>query len=367
MPWGGGVWARVYAQVGYTKERTRASRRKWRQLIKELRASAKAFPDGGVVLNESREIVNYNKAARQLLGLKKKRDRGQRIENLLRHPDFVTYAAHADRRKSIEIPAPGGGEGWLSCRIIPYGPGQSLLLVRDITQTVKMEAMRRDFVANASHELRSPLTVIAGYLETLSEDDALPENWQGPVADMRAQANRMSELVRDLLRLAKLESSESCTDNQVVDIVGLLTSARKDALASPQHPERIELVFDSKNKILGDKLEIQSIVSNLLSNAIRYTPQDGSVTITWGEDKHGGYLNFTDTGIGIAAEDLPRLTERFYRADGGRDREKGGTGLGLAIVKHALMRHDARLEVRSQLGKGSSFICHFPPERLAPA
>lgn len=368
-PGGDGSWARVFARIQHVKDRSRLERKKFRRLVKEVRASTKAFPDGGVVLNDRFEIINFNKAARALLGLRKKTDRGMRIDNLIRHPDFVAYLEDEQRtaKESVEIPSPAHGDIWLSCRLIPFGPGQNLLLTRDITQTIKTEAMRRDFVANASHELRSPLTVIAGYLDVLAEDQECPETWQHPIAEMRDQADRMSQLVRDLLELSRLESGASSPMDRVVDIPAILASARKEVLARDERPRQIDLEVGSDQTVLGEETEIQSVVSNLVSNAVRYTPTEGSIVIRWDVDDDGGHLSVEDTGIGIAREDIPRVTERFFRADEGRARQQGGTGLGLAIVKHALKRHDAELEIRSQPGEGSAFICHFAPRRLTSA
>jgi two-component system phosphate regulon sensor histidine kinase PhoR len=333
--------------------------------VRELRSSAGAFPDGGVLLNARREIVTYNAAAERLLGLRKARDRGQRIENLLRHPDFVAYLEGNDYAAGVEVPAPTGSDHWVSCMLIPYGPDQSLLLIRDITATIRLERTRRDFVANASHELRTPLTVIGGYLDAMAEDEAAPSAWRMPVSEMRAQAQRMSQLLDDLLQLSRLESGAPCPHEHAVDIVAVVRNACKEALAMRDHPQKVEVDLGSTVRVLGDEVEIHSIVSNLVSNAVRYTPADGCVRISWNVDGEGGHLAVSDTGIGIAEEDIPRITERFYRTDRGRARQKGGTGLGLAIVKHALRRHDAELEIRSRLGEGSSFICHFPRHRLA--
>lgn len=365
IPGGSGPWSQVVARIDAVKERGRRNRRAWMKLIKEIRASTKALPDGGVMLTGDLEIVRCNKAARQMLGLKKKRDRGTRIDNLIRHPEFVSYLESGATKESVEIPAPGSSERWLSCRLVPYGMDQKLLLVRDITQSVIIERMRRDFVANASHELRSPLTVITGYLDAMAEDESLPDAWRAPVTDMNEQAQRMGALIQDLLTLSKLESSESCPREHRVEIKAILEAARRDALMEPAGPRRIELEIDSKAGILGEETEIQSVVSNLVTNAVRYTPAEGSVTIGWHTDKNGGHLSVADTGIGIPADEIPRLTERFYRSDTGRARQKGGTGLGLAIVKHALKHHDAELEINSEVGTGSKFVCHFPADRLA--
>ena len=250
---------------------------------------------------------------------------------------------------------------------MPYGPDQRLLLVSDITQAKKLATARTDFVANASHELRSPLTVLAGYLDALREDEALSDSWSGPVADMCEQADRMSRLVGDLLQLSKLESSETSSLDRSIDMAAILSFAKKEALALEPHPEHIDLDVRSGAGLLGDESEIQSVVSNLVSNAVRYTPDDGRILIRWSVDDEGGHLTVQDSGIGIAPEDIPRLTERFFRADDGRDRQQGGTGLGLAIVKYALRRHDAELEISSEPGSGSRFTCHFAPRRISRA
>lgn len=364
VPDGIGLWPPVFARIEYIREKARRRRRRWRQLVRELRTSAGAFPDGGVLLTANHEIVTYNAAAQRLLGLRRTRDRGQRVENLLRHPEFVAYMTAGDFTKSVELPSPGGHDSWISCLLIPYGPEQKLLLIRDITANVRLERTRRDFVANASHELRTPLTVISGYLDALAEDDAMPAGWTMPLAEMRAQSQRMGQLLDDLLQLSRLESSQPALPERPVDVGAVLRAARQEALAMPEHPARIEVEIRGPARIRGDESELHSVVSNLVSNAVRYTGPDGSITIGWRVDEEGGHLSVADTGIGIAEDDIPRITERFYRTDRGRARQKGGTGLGLAIVKHVLRRHEADLEIRSQLGVGSTFTCHFPTHRL---
>jgi len=367
LPSGNGPWSQVLARIEAVREEAATHKANWRRIVKELRASTKAFPDGGVILGPDNDIVRANKAARRLLGLKKKRDRGARIENLIRHPDFVAFLERGAKRESVELPAPVGQDVWVSCRIIPYGADQKLLLVRDISRNVQMERVRRDFVANASHELRSPLTVIAGYLDVMGDDDTLPETWKAPVHDMREQAERMSALVRDLLTLSKLESSQKASIDRVVDMPSVLAAAARDASSMAGGAREVELHIDDETLLLGDESELKSVVTNLISNAVRYTPEDGHITIGWSAGDEGALLSVADTGIGIAEEEIPRLTERFYRADGGRARQQGGTGLGLAIVKHALKRHDAELEIASEVGVGSRFTCRFPLARLEAA
>ncbi|MCC7256839.1 MAG: phosphate regulon sensor histidine kinase PhoR [Gammaproteobacteria bacterium] len=365
VPDGVGIWPPVFARIEYLRDKVRHERRRWRRLVRELRASAGAFPDGGVLLDEKREIVAHNIAAERLLGLRRLRDRGQRIENLLRHPDFIAYLHGNDHGPGVEVPAPVGGDNWLFCLLIPYGPHQSLLLVRDITEDVRLERTRRDFVANASHELRTPLTVISGYLDAMAGDEDLADLWYEPITDMRAQSQRMSQLLDDLLQLSRLESGARCSHERAVDMAGLLQTARREAMVTPGSPRQVEVEIGSDARVLGDAAEMQSVVTNLVSNAVRYTPAAGTIRICWNVDDEGGHLTVADSGIGIAEEDIPRVTERFYRTDRGRAYHAGGTGLGLAIVKHALRRHDAVLEIRSRIGEGSQFTCHFPPHRLA--
>jgi two-component system, OmpR family, phosphate regulon sensor histidine kinase PhoR len=229
---------------------------------------------------------------------------------------------------------------------------------------MRLEAVRRDFVANASHELRSPLTVISGYLETLSQDPALNADLQGPVAEMRRQAERMTGIIRDLLELSRLEETDEVVGGEPIDVPALLALLRKDTVARPVHPREVRVRVESDAQLIGDEPEIHSAFSNLVDNAAKFTPAEGSLEMRWWVDDDGGHFAVSDTGMGIPAEHIPRLTERFYRVDAGRSRSTGGSGLGLAIVKHVLQRHGATLEVQSSLGSGSTFTCHFPPERI---
>jgi two-component system phosphate regulon sensor histidine kinase PhoR len=229
---------------------------------------------------------------------------------------------------------------------------------------MRVESIRKDFVANASHELRSPLTVVSGYLDALADDASLDPAWSAPVLEMRRQTERMGSIINDLLELSKLESGERRHIERPIDVAGLLSLLRREAMSLERRPRNVTVQIDSEAWLLGSESEIHSIVSNLLSNAVKYTPSEGEVTLRWWTDDEGGHICVRDTGVGIAAEHIPRLTERFYRVDSGRSREMGGSGLGLAIVKHALQRHEATLTIESTLGKGSTFTCHFPPHRV---
>ena len=260
IPDGEGAWPPVFARIQFIKTKAKRRGKRFRRLVKELRASTEAFPDGGVILNAQHEILNYNSAARLLLNLKARGDRGQRIENLLRHPDFVAYLRNPAERPVVEIPSPAGGDTWLSCRLIPYGPNQTLLLIRDISQRVKIERVRRDFVANASHELRTPLTVIMGYLDTLGDDPAKPSAWLQPVRVMQEQVQRMFRLVEDLLQLSKLESGQSVARDRVVSVSGLIEIARRDAQSLPGFCGQIEVQLNSAVNVLGkDRAAVRGV------------------------------------------------------------------------------------------------------------
>ncbi len=363
----GGVWGSVVTQAVRLHRRKRFHKQRYVQLMRQIQKSTGALPDGVVLLNEQREIVWFNRTAGQLLGLRRSVDLGLRIDNLLRQPQFARYLESGAFNEPVVIDVTHGMDRHLSLQAVQYGEGQLLLLVRDVTRQARLEALRKDFVANASHELRSPLTVISGYLETLSQDPALDPELQGPVAEMRRQAERMTNIIRDLLALSRLEETDEVVEGEPIDVAALAALLRKDVFARPEHPREIRLQIESDARLRGDEAEIHSAFSNLVDNAAKYTPVEGSIEIRWWTDEDGGHFSVTDTGIGIPAEHIPRLTERFYRVDPGRSRATGGSGLGLAIVKHVLQRHGAELEIRSVYGRGSTFTCHFPPRRVVPA
>jgi two-component system phosphate regulon sensor histidine kinase PhoR len=362
----GGVWGEIIAQIVRLHRRKRFHKQRFVQLMRQLQRSTAALPNGVVILNAQREIVWFNRMAARLLNLRRTADLGMRIENLLREPQFVRYLAGQDYSNPVVIRPTTGEDCYLSMQVAPYGDGQLLLMVSDVSRQMRLEAVRRDFVANASHELRSPLTVISGYLETLGQDPALDADLQGPVAEMRRQAERMTAIIRDLLELSRLEESDEVVGGEPIDIAALLALLRKDVLARPTHPRDVRVRVDSQARLMGDEPEIHSAFSNLVDNAAKYTAVDGSIEMRWWVDEDGGHFAVSDTGMGIPPEHIPRLTERFYRVDAGRSRSTGGSGLGLAIVKHVLQRHRATLEVQSTLGAGSTFTCHFPAERIAP-
>jgi two-component system phosphate regulon sensor histidine kinase PhoR len=360
----GGSWGEIVAQVMRLHRRKRFHKQRYIQLVRQIQRSTAALPDGVVILNAQREIVWFNRTASTLLGLRGHDDFGLRIDNLLRQPEFGRYLQEAQYDVPLVIRAKVAPETHLSLQVVPYGEGQQLLLVRDVSRQVRLEAMRKDFVANASHELRSPLTVVSGYLETLGADPALDAELRAPVMEMRRQAERMTSIIRDLLALSRLEETEEVIEDAPIDVAALMAMLRKDVLARAEHPRDINLRIDSRAQLLGSEPEVHSAFSNLVDNAAKYTPPSGSIEMRWWTDGEGAHFSVADTGIGIPPEHIPRITERFYRVDPGRSRATGGSGLGLAIVKHVLQRHAATLHIRSTVGAGSTFTCTFPTDRI---
>ena len=363
---GEGIWEQFFSRYRFERDRAARRKREYRALLREIRKSTNAMPDGAVILEPGNEIVACNRASKRLAGLKRKKDRGQRVDNLIRDPLLTELLESGEYGTSIEIESPVEEGRWLNCRVVPYGADQKLLLLRDVTEGILLAKMRRDFVANASHELRSPLTVISGYLDSLADDAAMPAEWNGPVTQMRRQAARMRQILSEMLELSRLESAGPVEADELIDVPALLEACRQ-AFAGHANIADISISAPTTAQLRGSKAEIETVIVNLLSNAIRHTPADGQIVIEWNSGPDGADLVVTDTGEGIHPEFIPRLTERFFRVDKGRHRDEDGTGtgLGLAIVKHVLTRHDAELVVASEAGKGSEFRCRFPAQRIA--
>ena len=358
-----GLWGDVVAQVVRLHRRKRFHKERLTRLFRELRRSTSAMPDGVIMLDPQGEIVWFNRKAGELLDLSRRADLGLRIDNLVRHPDFVKHLRGGQYGMPVIVRLDTPIERFIAFQLISYGEDQRLLMLRDVTREVRMEQMRKDFVANASHELRSPLTVVAGYLENFSLDPGLGE-LAAPVAEMRRQTDRMTRIIEDLLELSRFEANDAPIKGLPIDVSGMASLLRKDVLARSVHPRQVDLAIESGASLIGDEAMVQSAFSNLVDNAAKYTPPEGSMLIRWWTDEEGGHFSVRDTGPGISSDHIPRLTERFYRVDPGRSRETGGSGLGLAIVKHALHRHGARLEIESIEGRGSTFTCHFPLDRV---
>ena len=364
VPESGGAWDEVFAML-YRRERDQAKDR--RRLLQELarnREAARALPEGAVILDADDRIEWCNGNSQRHFGIGMQRDSGQPVANLLRHPEFVAYLESGDYARPVQL---ARGETLLSVQLIPYGGARKLMLSRDVTQLVRLERMRRSFIANVSHELRTPLTVLVGFLETLRELKLDAERRGHYLGLMEEQARRMERIIEDLLRLSALESSPAPPRDDRVATGPLLTRVLATGVARSAGRHRLKLDADPRFDLLGAETELESAFANMVTNAVRYTPEGGEVRVAWRAVSGGAEFEVLDTGIGIAAEHIPRITERFYRVDRGRSRETGGTGLGLAIVKNALSRHEAELDIRSEPGKGSRFVARFPARRIAAA
>ncbi|WP_394062053.1 phosphate regulon sensor histidine kinase PhoR [Alcaligenes sp. WGS1538] len=363
-----GPWDAILAPVYRQLRRDRHEILDLNRHVDGIMMAAEALPDGAITLNADMELQWCNQTACEHIGLNLATDRHHSIFNILRAPEFSRYARQSrwDGPLLLHIDK-DGLEKSLLLQLTPYGLGQFLIVTRDVTQVEKLETTRKDFVANVSHELRTPLTVLLGFLETLRDmppESLTPEQRQRYETMMLEQTRHMQSIVADLLTLSTLESSPT-VEGETVQVSNLIQSALKqgEALSGGQHIFVTNL--DPNLAIQGMENELSSAVSNLITNAIRYTPKDGTITVSWYMlDNGDACYSVQDTGIGIAPQDIPRLTERFYRVDKGRSRSTGGTGLGLAITKHIVVRHNAELQIQSRLGVGSIFTLRFPKSRV---
>jgi two-component system phosphate regulon sensor histidine kinase PhoR len=329
--------------------------------LHDLRAAAASLPDAIVLLDRRQRVRWFNPAAESLLGLRRAHDRGSLLHARLQGSELARWLQDDSALPLADVPAPGQPERHLNVQWLPFGQHQHLLLARDISELARLEQIRRDFVANVSHELRTPLTVIHGYLELLDPEDV--PGLAPVLGEMRTQSRRMGQIVEDLLTLSRLETQAGVADERV-PMAPLLATVRKEAEALSQGRHRIVLEADAHVDLLGSPKDLHSALSNLVSNAVRYTPTDGLITIRWQRTPEGAIYSVSDTGFGIPADHLARLTERFYRVSSSRSRQSSGTGLGLSIVKHVLNLHQAQLEIASTPGQGSRFACRFGAARL---
>jgi two-component system phosphate regulon sensor histidine kinase PhoR len=365
VPEARGGWDEVLLALHRHEREAGRDRQRLAETVSRFRRAAEALPEGVVILDAANRIEWCNDTAASHLGLDARADVGQRITNLVRAPEFADYVKAADSRAPIRISL--GGEVVYALQLIAYGESQKLLLSRDVTQAERVETMRRDFVANVSHELRTPLTVLVGFLETVRELKLDAQRVRDYMGMMQEQAARMHRIIEDLLTLSQLESAPPPASERV-RIALLLKRLQRDAEALSAGRHRVVLDASPTLDVLGSDAELSSAFGNLVTNAVRYTPDGGEIRIEWREDADGSMrFAVADTGVGIPAEHLPRLTERFYRVDRSRSRETGGTGLGLAICKHALARHQAALDIESRPGAGSRFTVKLPPQRAVPA
>ncbi len=367
LPTEDGVWGDIGAQLVRHQTRHRGRERRLLEQLQEFQVAAAALPDAVVNLGRNWEIRWINAAAVRLLGLHDPADLGQPLINLFRSPELARYLAGGLYEQALELSAPGRQQRMLSVRVIPYAEQQWLLLAQDATDRYRLERVRKDFVANVSHELRTPLTVISGFVENLQHDETgCGQRWARPLKLMAQQSQRMQRIVEDLLLLAKLEAGRvTLEQSHPVDVAVMCAELRDIALSARPEVPAVRVDIDTDVALLGDEQQLRSAFLNLVMNAVNYTPPEGEVQIRWYRGEAGSVcFEVADTGEGIAPEHIPRLTERFYRVDTGRSRQRGGTGLGLAIVKHVLHHHGAVLHIESQPGAGSRFMCRFPRSRV---
>ena len=367
-PSASGAWGAVFEALHRRARLASAEREQATQELARFRRAAEALPDGVMILDGHRAIEWMNLQAEVCLGLKASTDTGSRITHLLREPEFLAFLDSTDHRgMPLELRTQRNPGRMLQVQAAPFAAGRTLLLVRDVTQLQKLATMRRDFVANVSHELKTPLTVTLGFIETAQDAlaDAPPAEIERYLRTAGEQAQRMQQLIEDLLTLSALETDAPPPLEERIGVAALLEDILQEARVLSAGRHRISLENTGPAWLLGSVRELRSAFANLAGNAVRYSPDGGDITLGWRVDgEAGARFSVRDSGIGIAAEHLPRLTERFYRVDRGRSREAGGTGLGLAIVKHVLERHQAVLQIASQPGRGSTFGVAFPAHRV---
>lgn len=365
IPEGSSLWEDVFNALLKYERRNNVKKSELNAALERFNTVANAIPDGLVILSATNEIEWCTANAESQLGLNLTTDKNLPIVNLVRNSNFIAYLYNEIYDEPFKLKDARNTEAILEIWLIQLGSKQKLLISRDITQFEKVDAMRRDFIANVSHELRTPLTVVGGFIETLSDmEGAIPENLRGYFGMMQDQTTRMRRLIEDLLTLSHIESNTQPPEDNPIDMSSLVNMLLNDANALSMGKHKITADTAVGLNLSGAVDELQSALGNLVSNAVRYTPQGGEIHISWQLHNKQAVFSVSDNGIGIEPQHIARLTERFYRVDRGRSRETGGTGLGLSIVKHILTRHQARLEIKSEMGVGSTFSAIFPNERI---
>ncbi|EJO9911152.1 phosphate regulon sensor histidine kinase PhoR [Vibrio parahaemolyticus] len=361
-PSGSGHWESLFNGLYRLQQRQRRKRKELTNLIRRFRNGAESLPDAVVVFRAEGNIVWCNRLAQHLLGFHWPEDSGQPISNLIRTPDFIKYLNKKDFSEPLEMRSPLNVERMLELRIVPYTEGEHLMVVRDVSQLKQLEGMRRNFFANVSHELRTPMTVLQGYLEMTEDPDMIVgPMWTKAHGVMTEQLNRMNSLVNQLLTLSKIEAAPMHELEDVVNVPAMLEVLEKEAISlSGDDQHKLKFDVDTSLRVLGDDDQLRSAISNLVYNAVKYTPPGANIHVRWYQTAQGACLEVEDSGDGIEPQHLHRLTERFYRVDKARSRDTGGSGLGLAIVKHALSHHDSHLEIQSEVGVGSKFSFVLP-------
>ncbi|MDX1451435.1 MAG: phosphate regulon sensor histidine kinase PhoR [Oleiphilaceae bacterium] len=363
-----GLWGDLFEGLYSVQQQNLATQNSLKSMIERVRSSTNALRDGVIMTNGEGQMDWWNEAAAELFGFRRDKDFGQLITNLVREPTFKKYFERKDYEQALELVSPANPNLILRIHITLFGEEDRLILAQDITRMHHLEQMRRDFVSNVSHEMRTPLTVIHGYIETLQDAADLPTKWQRPLKSMADQTRRLEVLVSDLLLLEKYESEDRAQSQKDVSVSKLLEMICSDArLLSGEREHKIRLHCEAHGSLVGEENQLRSAFSNLVFNAVKYTPEKGQIDVLCWQDNRGLHVSVRDTGCGFDPIHIPRLTERFYRADPSRNNQTGGSGLGLAIVKHVLINHDATLEIKSQIDRGSEFTCHFPPHRVNAA
>ena len=364
LPDGSGAWAIVFSALFQHHRQNIRTEAELGAALDGFQQATNALPDGIVVLNHRDEIEWCNPPAELLLGLDLNKDANQPIQNFVRYAQFIQYLQSKNYKEPVTVKSIRNRETTLQIQLITFGTAQKLLICRDISAQEKIDTMRRDFIANVSHELRTPLTVVGGFLETLTDTEgAVTDSTKNYFDLMISQTGRMRLIIEDLLTLSRIESNNEVPSITAINMSTLLKMILNDANGLSNGKHNITLNVEESLDIKGNREELLSAFTNLVSNAVRYTPANGKISIDWQLKNHQAVFSVTDSGIGIEEQYIARLTERFYRVDNGRSRETGGTGLGLAIVKHILTRHKAKLEIKSTLGKGSTFSIIFPQSR----
>lgn len=357
-PRGRGSWEPLFYGLHQMQRRNRSRRRELANLIKRFRSGAESLPDAVVLTTEEGHIFWCNRLAQHLLGFQWPEDNGQHILNLIRYPLFEKYLRSKNFDEPLTLHFANGN--YIEFRVMPYVEGQLLIVARDVTQSRQLDKTKQNFFTNVSHELRTPLTVLKGYLEMFSDLNLNEVSKEKALQAMSEQAERMDSLVNQLLTLSRIESTPVLKLNEQVNIPQLLAQLRESALALSHGQHQITFHIDANLMIYGNEEQLRSAISNLVYNAVKYTPENGQIDVYWQRVPQGAQFIVQDNGDGIEHKHLARLTERFYRIDKARSRQTGGSGLGLAIVKHALNHHDSRLDIQSQIGKGSRFSFIIP-------
>lgn len=367
-----GLWGGIFDGIYRLQKQERRASAYLENIVNKAQESSAALEMAVIMIDRRNNLDWWNQASESLLGLRYPQDRRQPVTNLIRDPRFSEYFSGNAYDEPLKLNAPGDSGRVLEFQIALFGENERLMIARDITQLHRLELMRTDFVGNVSHELGTPITVIKGYLEAIMDNmQDLDDKWQKPIRQMHQQSSRMENIVKDLLLLSSLETKTRPRPQDSFSLLQLFSEIRNDTqqiFAKKSHDFRLDC--DEKLQFLGERAELYSAISNLVTNAAKYTPAEGTIMISAQNSEAGLEIVIRDNGIGIESQHLPRLTERFYRVDVSRSSETGGTGLGLAIVKHIVGRHDGELNIDSEVGKGSRFVCHFPPSRVrleAPA